>query len=269
MVTYISRAQWGARQARGFTSLNPSDVIGNAVHWPGMAKPINAVGDIGFRRVCSALRDWQNYHMDVRGWSDIAYQIAVDQEGRAYVLRGLNIKSGANGDGTVNRKYGAILLVLAPGEQPSAKMQATVRGVMADFRRRFTKCPKRPTTHSKVRPAGTTCPGQAAIAAVAAGKFDAATPKPSANTGDDMPLTTADLDAVQARAYKANSDYAVAFWVAPTGTGTAIRKLLSEMKLQLDRIEDDTDQMAATQALLAEIDKNVDMLAAEAQAPKA
>lgn len=93
--------------------------------------------------------------------------------------------------------------------------------------------------------------------------------KPANTTGDDMPLTTADLDAVQARAYKANSDYAVAFWVAPTGTGTAIRNLLAEMKLQLDRIEDDTDQMEASRALLAEIDKNVDLLAAEAQAPKA
>lgn len=97
------------------------------------------------------------------------------------------------------------------------------------------------------------------------------TPKPPASTEDDMPLTTADLDAVQARAYKANSDYAIAFWVNPSGTGTAIRNLLAEMKLQLDRIEDDTDGAAATQALLEEIDANVEALKAEAlqEPPKA
>lgn len=94
------------------------------------------------------------------------------------------------------------------------------------------------------------------------------TPKPPASTEDDMPLTTADLDAVQARAYKANSDYAVAFWVSPNGTGTAIRNLLSAMKLQLDRIEDDVDGAAATQALLEEIDANVELLKAEALDPK-
>lgn len=92
------------------------------------------------------------------------------------------------------------------------------------------------------------------------------TPRPPASTEDDMPLTTADLDAVQARAYKANSDYAVAFWVSPNGTGTAIRNLLAAMKVQLDRIEDDVDGAAATQALLEKLDANVEALRAEAQA---
>ena len=85
-------------------------------------------------------------------------------------------------------------------------------------------------------------------------------------TEDDMPLTTADLDAVQARAYKANSDYAIAFWVSEKGTGTAIRNLLAAMKQQLDRIEDDTDGAAATAALLEKIDASVETLKAEALA---
>lgn len=260
MVTYLPRSAWGARAPRGSTALVASQVLGTALHWPGMAKPIDATGDIGKRRVASALRGWQNYHMDSRGWSDIAYCIAVDQAGRAWTLRGLNIRSGANGDATVNRQYGAILLVLAPGEKPSAAMLATTRGVIADFRKRFPKGTAiKP--HSAVRPEGTDCPGSAARAAIARGDF---TPKTPVQTEADMPLTTADLDAVQARAYKANSEYAIAFWVAPTGTGTAIRNLLAEMKLQLDRIEDDTDGAAATQALLEEIDRNVEEMKAQA-----
>ena len=141
MVTYLPRSAWGARTARGSTALVPSQVKNGAFHWPGMPKPIDAAGDIGKRRVASALRGWQNYHMDSRGWSDIAYQIAIDQEGRVWTLRGINIRSGANGDATVNREYGAILLVLAPGEQMSAKMKASSRAVVADYRKRYTRMP--------------------------------------------------------------------------------------------------------------------------------
>jgi hypothetical protein len=146
-----------------------------AFHWPGMAKPINAVGDAGFRRVCSALRGWQAYHMDGRGWSDIAYQVAIDQEGRAYTLRGINTQSGANGNNDVNERFGAVLLVLAPGEKPSAKMTATAKAVQADFRKRYPRVPARPTLHKRVRPAGTDCPGPAATSAIDSGQFDATT----------------------------------------------------------------------------------------------
>lgn len=174
MVTYLTRADWGARPSRGAVALDAAEVEGDALHWPGMARPINAVGEAGKARIASALRGWQNYHMDVRGWSDIAYQIAVDQEGRAWTLRGLNIRSGANGNGDVNRRFGAILLIVAPGEQPSAKMKETVKQVLRDFRKRFPKCARRPKGHKDVRPAGTDCPGPLSYAAIQRGEFDAA-----------------------------------------------------------------------------------------------
>ena len=178
MTTYITRAQWGARPPDGATALVPSDVLNIAFHWPGSAKAIDAGGDAGFARICSALRGWQDYHMDVRGWSDIAYQTAIDQAGRAYTLRGINIKSAANGGTYVNLHYGAILLVLGPGEEPSPAMLATARAVMADYRRRYSAIPNRPTWHGAIRPGGTAdapstdCPGPSAIAAIKAGLID-------------------------------------------------------------------------------------------------
>lgn len=179
MVDYLPRSAWGARTSRGAVALSTSAVVGVALHWPGMAKPINATGDIGKRRVASALRGWQTYHMDSRSWSDIAYQIAVDQAGRAWTLRGLNIQSGANGNGDVNRRYGAILLVLAPGEQPSAAMQSTVRGVVQDFCKRFPKARRKPYGHGEIRPDGTDCPGPAARSAIARGDFTPGTNAPA------------------------------------------------------------------------------------------
>ena len=168
MVTYLPRSAWGARApSSGPGRLLASRVRGAAIHWPGTGstRPIHSSA-----AVASALRGWQAFHMDSRGWSDIAYQVAVDQSGRAWTLRGLRQQSGANGNLTLNQQYGAILLVLVTGEQPSSAMKATVRGVVADFRRLFPSG-TRIVPHSGIRPGGTDCPGPAARAAIARGEF--------------------------------------------------------------------------------------------------
>lgn len=189
MVTYLARSAWGARPARG-TALVGAEVRGVAFHWPGMAKPLTTQA-----QVASALRGWQAYHMDDRGWSDIAYQVAIDQAGRAWILRGLTIRSGANGDGTVNRQYGAILLVLAPGEKPSAAMQATARGVVTDFRRWFP-AGRLLKGHRDVRPGGTPdqpstdCPGPLAYAALKDGAFTPGSPLPDNPSKDWFDMAT-------------------------------------------------------------------------------
>jgi hypothetical protein len=154
-------------------------VKNTAFHYPGTPKPINAVGAAGLARVCSALRGWQAYHMDTRGWSDIAYCVAVDQVGRKYTLRGIPVRSAANGGTQVNLDYGAVLLVLGNDEEPSAAMAKAAGEVVGDYRARFAKVPKRPTWHGAIRPGGTAqdpsteCPGDRAIRQIKAGKFDA------------------------------------------------------------------------------------------------
>ncbi|MEU4197628.1 peptidoglycan recognition family protein [Kribbella sp. NPDC026611] len=168
MVTYLPRSAWNARPPNGGPgNLTVSRVEGAVIHWPGTGttKVIHTQA-----AVASALRGWQDYHMDTRGWSDIAYQVAVDQAGRAWTLRGLRTQSGANGDNDVNERYGAILLVLVTGEQPSAAMKATTRAVIADFRKLYPRGTAiRP--HSAVRPEPTDCPGDPARAAIARGDF--------------------------------------------------------------------------------------------------
>jgi hypothetical protein len=247
MVTYLPRSAWGARDSRGGVALDPAVVVGEALHWPGMANPIDATGDIGFRRVASALRGWQNYHMDNRGWSDIAYQLAVDQAGRAWTLRGLNIRSGANGDATTNRLYGAFLLILAPGEKPSAAMIATTKGVILDFRQRFPKARLKPYGHKDVRAAGTDCPGPIAYAAINAGTFT-----PTLSTGGTMAFDNTEISQIRAAVQAELEEFAVRFWVSPTGTGTGLRGDIAEIQAtqgdhtaRLQRIEDDTDDTTA------------------------
>lgn len=171
MVEYLPRSAWNARTPNpGPGDLTVSRVEGMVIHWPGMGDARKATQ----AQVASALRGWQDYHMDGRGWSDIAYQVAVDQAGRAWTLRGLRTQSGANGDNDVNERFGAILLVLGTGEHPSPAMLATTRGVIADARAIYPNCDEiKP--HSAVRPEPTDCPGDIARGLIEAGAFEPTT----------------------------------------------------------------------------------------------
>lgn len=182
-----TRSDWGARPARGGPgNLTPSRVEGIALHWPAMSSPLRSVA-----AVMVALRSWQNYHMDDLGWSDIGYQVAVDQQGNRYELRGLATQSGANGGTDVNERFGAVLLVLAPGEEPSEAMVAEVRNVIADHRALFPFS-RLIVGHSDIRPEPTACPGPAVSRGIRAGTFE-----PSEE--DDMPTAEEIAHAVWTR----------------------------------------------------------------------
>jgi hypothetical protein len=183
MSTY-SRADWGAAPARsGPGPLSALDVVGLVFHWPAMSKPIR-----GFAAVAAALRSWQAYHMG-KGWSDIAYQEAYDQDGNVYILRGLDTQSAANGDADVNDDFGAVLLILAPGEEPSAKMVATIRRRVAEHRRLFPRS-RALLGHNEVRAEGTACPGPLVQQHLVSGTFEPGL--------DPRALMRADLNAAMA-----------------------------------------------------------------------
>lgn len=165
-MTTFTRAQWGARPARsGPGPLAARDVVGLVFHWPAMTSPLR-----GFDEIAAALRGWQDFHMG-KGWSDIAYQVAVDQDGNRWILRGLDTQSAANGDQDVNDEYGAVLLILAPGEQPSSKMIREVRRVVVDHRKLFPRSDEL-LGHNEVRPEPTACPGPIVQAHLEQGTFE-------------------------------------------------------------------------------------------------
>lgn len=157
-MTHYSRAEWGGRPPRARYKLDPLEVRGIALHWPAMTGKLETV-----EQVAAALRSWQRLHMDTDqiadgGASDIAYQIAVDQSGNTYGLRGLRYRSAANGDTGVNRAYGAFLLIVAIGEQPSSAMVKTVRARVTAHRNLFPNS-RLIVGHRAIRPHPTECPG--------------------------------------------------------------------------------------------------------------
>lgn len=216
MVEYLPRSAWGARAPEGGPgNLDPDEVEGAALHWPGMgARRLFKAAD-----VAEALRGWQDYHMRVRGWSDIAYQVAVDQAGRAWTLRGLRTQSGANGNQDVNERYGAILLVVGTGEEPTPALIATTAAVLADFRRIYPHgTAVKP--HSAVRPAGTDCPGDEVRALIEAGAFE-----PGHTTHEDwfdMATEAQITAAVKAGTLAALQEYGRALFKDEAGTADTI-----------------------------------------------
>lgn len=166
-MTYVRRPDWGARPARlRVPQLDARHVTGLALHWPG-----DTTRRASRPQVEAALRAFQAQHIDANGWSDIAYQEAVDQAGNVYRLRGLRYQSAANGDTDVNQRYGAVLLVLAIGEAPSPAMIAAVRRVVTRHRRAFPSSTQI-VGHSTIRPEPTACPGDKVRALIQSGAFN-------------------------------------------------------------------------------------------------
>ena len=182
-MTTFTRTQWGAVPARsGPGAMQPAEVDGVAIHWPGTGVKIRGVANVK-----AALRSYQRDHMNnpAKRWSDIAYQEAVDQDGNVYELRGFGTRPGANGNTDVNKRFGAILLMLATGEQPTEKMLTAVRGRVAAFRKRYPGGTK-VVPHSAVRPGSTDCPGDIVRNLIAQGAL--ASPKPVAEPVKEPPM---------------------------------------------------------------------------------
>lgn len=162
MPRFVSREEWGAQQSNGGTLLSRNQVKGLAVHWPALTRPVR-----GIANVSDLLRGWQRAHM-AKGWSDVAYQEAIDQDGNFYNLRGLRVRSAANGDEEPNEEFGAIVLVLAPGEKPSKAMITTFRQRAARFQEHFPDATVI-VGHMDVRPEPTSCPGPIVMGLIRAG----------------------------------------------------------------------------------------------------
>lgn len=122
--TYITRADWGARPARHVAYI--TSLRRFFVHWAVTKAPATlSAGKATMRAI-------QNFHMDVRGWSDFAYSFAVDQDGRIYEGRG-HRRSGGHTFGWNNHSE-AVVFLGGPGDVPTSRAKeamAAIRNIEA------------------------------------------------------------------------------------------------------------------------------------------
>lgn len=168
--TLRPRSEWTDRgPVKALTRLDPDKVIGTAIHWPGTTA---AIGDSGASGTVRRLEGYRRFHTAAppigKGWNDIAYQVAIDQGGRIYSARGLEWQSAANGTEALNERYVAVLLLVGPGEQPSAAMLDSFRWLRQRILARYPLA-RKVVGHGQIRPKGTACPGPLVMAHIRSG----------------------------------------------------------------------------------------------------
>ena len=104
----ITRAQWGARPPR---SRPPEDFTGATAHWEGPH-----MGTFPHASCPAKVRGIQAFHMDARGWSDIAYNAVVCPHGYVFEGRGRGVRSAANGTNVGNDADGAVCYLGGEGD---------------------------------------------------------------------------------------------------------------------------------------------------------
>lgn len=105
----VTRSQWGARPPKAApTPLNPT---GATAHWEGPH-----MGTFPHDQCASKVRGIQAFHIDGRGWNDIAYNAIVCPHGYVYEGRGPGARSAANGTDTGNDNDVAVCYLSGEGD---------------------------------------------------------------------------------------------------------------------------------------------------------
>ncbi|MEG3627511.1 peptidoglycan recognition protein family protein [Streptomyces poriticola] len=174
MATFVTRAQWGARDPKArSTDIDPARG-GVAVHHTGATR-FAASSHSG---CAGQVRGIQNHHMDTNRWDDIAYTYLVCVHGSIYEGRGVGIRTAANGTndsndryyavcglvGGTSSSYDAVTDALIDGFRTAIARLRSVGGAAADIRghQAFlpTECPGRLGNHmSAMDPGSSGDPG--------------------------------------------------------------------------------------------------------------
>ena len=92
--------QWRSRTRYPDRTKLPWKVDKSVLHWGGHTNPGDSSlsFDEQVAYEMSILQGWQRYHIDSKGWTDIAYSYGVGNSGMRYRLRGENRAGATSGD---------------------------------------------------------------------------------------------------------------------------------------------------------------------------
>jgi hypothetical protein len=117
----VTRAQWGARPAKHREALARKAQHGTAVHYSAS----DADEQADHANCSKRVRGIQSFHMDGRGWSDIAYSFLACKHGFVYEGRGRGIRTAANGTNSGNDGYHAVCFL---GDDTAGRDDVTDQG---------------------------------------------------------------------------------------------------------------------------------------------
>lgn len=144
----VSRAEWGARPPKfvpaGINTESGTD------HWEG-----TTMGEFPHESCATKVQVIQDFHMDARGWSDIAYNFLVCPHGYVFIGRDHGVRSAANGTNIANDHSEAVCFIGGIGDtftdaarQSLHEMNIEIGGITYPHQHWFnTACPG-PDIHS-------------------------------------------------------------------------------------------------------------------------
>lgn len=109
----VSRKEWGARSARYVSKGDLNSA--STGHWNGPKITVGGSEVWDHTKCAGLVRGIQNFHMDGRGWSDIAYNFVECPHGYTFEGRGINVINGANGTNAGNRSSHAVMCLAGEG----------------------------------------------------------------------------------------------------------------------------------------------------------
>jgi hypothetical protein len=108
-VKLVRRSEWGARAPRSRTPFVPS--FGVTSHWEGPH-----MGSFPHESCASKVRGIQAFHMDERGWVDIAYTGLPCPHGYVFEGRWIGVRTAANGTNAGNSSAYALCYLGGEGD---------------------------------------------------------------------------------------------------------------------------------------------------------
>lgn len=175
-----TRAEWSARAPRGRTGFTPS--FGTTAHWNGPK-----IGIRSHDACASYVRGIQNFHMNGRGWTDVAYTAIVCPHGYVFECRWIGWRTGANGTNIGNSSAYAVCYLGGEGDGYTPEGDRAMHDTMTHLRR-HGRAGKGTNCHRDWKPTG--CPGDKICTRVKSGVYSTdakpATTKPPTQEDDEV-----------------------------------------------------------------------------------
>lgn len=108
----VTRAQSGLRPPLKVFPGNLSKP--STGHWNGPNVTVHGKTVFDHSACAAVWRGIQAFHMDTRGWNDIAYNFGICQHGYVFEGRGLNVRNGANGTNEGNKTSHCLMMMAGP-----------------------------------------------------------------------------------------------------------------------------------------------------------
>lgn len=204
MVDIVTRAEWGARSPDGVTRI--------ATPTPRLWVHHTA----GSERGAAGMRSIQAYHMDTKGWRDIAYSFVVDVDGTVYEGRGAGV-AGGHTEGDNSSSHAICVMGNYENVHPTTAALASVVALARHGRDRRWWVPTL-GGHRDAPGATTACPGRHLYARLPDIRSAVAVTEPPQE--DDMP-TLDEIRKVVREELERDNATAVALLVKGDGRGVS------------------------------------------------